>query len=233
MDSESDAPKKRARRYEWDSLRALGSNRLVQLTVILPIIGYVILFSSELREYFVLTVDRDVRLGIDGNIQPVFWRLYFLYFGFCFLALGSLIFSWKCPSEVKSHGAGFVYVEREGPVITDGRLQHIRDYLVRAYFEATYGTRAARRFFDKPNPGESSASQDVAEQYSKWLDVFEAMVRNDLLLEYFVALKMTRKPWRVASRTCYDLGFALLSVPTAQVFYSVAATVYSDIVRTF
>jgi hypothetical protein len=30
----------RSRRFEWDELHALGSSKLVQLTVVLPVIGY-------------------------------------------------------------------------------------------------------------------------------------------------------------------------------------------------
>ena len=232
MDSASDAPKKRMRRYEWDSLRALGSSRLVQFTVVLPVIGYLILFSSELREYFVLVVDRDAPLDVSGTPQPIFWRLYFLYFGFCFVAVASVIFSWKCPSEVNTHGAGFTFLEREGPAVSEMRLESFREYVIRAYFEARYGRRAAKVFYEQPKLGASDAADEVRAQYSEWLDVLEAMVRNDLLLEYFVALKMSRKPWRIASRTCYDIGFVLLTVPTLHVFYSVVVAVYLDIART-
>src|SRR5262245_24963766 len=98
----------RSRRYEWDELHALGSSRLVQLTVVLPVVGYLILFSATLRDHLTLYVDM--------GSEPVFWRLYLLYFGFCFLSIGALIFAWECPDEVKRHGAGFVFVERESRV---------------------------------------------------------------------------------------------------------------------
>lgn len=59
---------KRNRRYEWDSLRSLGTSRLVQMTVVIPIIGYLILFSSELQDYFVLAVDDNGdRQGKESN----------------------------------------------------------------------------------------------------------------------------------------------------------------------
>lgn len=213
------------RRFEWDSIRALGSNRLVQLTVVLPVIGYLILFSSSLRQYFVLFV--------DPGTEPVFWRLYLLYFGFCFLAVGSLIFAWRCPSEVKTHGAGFAYLEREGSAISEARLQSIRQHVMHAYFRARYGVRAARKFFDETRPGKSRTPGDVEEQYFNWLETLEQMQRSDLLLEYFVALKQSRTVWRFASRLCYDMGFGLLAIPTLDVFLAVVRTVYQEVIAPF
>jgi hypothetical protein len=44
---------------------------------------------------------------------------------------------------------------------------------------------------------------------------------EELMMPYFVALKQSKRLWRVAARLSYDAGFALLAIPTLAVFVSV------------
>lgn len=178
---------KRKRRFEWDRLRTLGSSRLVQMTVVIPVIGYLILFSSNLAEYFVLKVDGSVT-------EPVFWRLYMLYFGFCLLAVASGIFSWRCPETIKFHGAGFEFLEKEGDGISKHRIDEIKDALAEAYFKATYPTSRFSAFGILREDGSDNREINIMQsQVKQWLDNLNVMPRKDLLLEYFVALKQSDK----------------------------------------
>ena len=102
--------------FTWDILWQFGTSRLVRSTVAVPILGYLILFNAELIDYWRTTFD----VATDAVVH---WRLYFLYFGFSSLAVGSLVFSVQCPDVVKEHGAAYNFVQREGPIMHEGRLQ--------------------------------------------------------------------------------------------------------------
>ena len=97
--------------YEWDNLRRVGSSRLVQLTIVIPVVGYFLLLSESLTEYYVLLFEEE----------PGLWRLYFLYFGFCTLAVASLLFNWFCPSEIKEHGSAYDFVEKQKDIMHERR----------------------------------------------------------------------------------------------------------------
>ena len=60
-------------KWRWDELRALGTSKLVQLTFLIPVLGYFILFGEMFNEYLELTFDSEIS----------YWRVYFLYLGFC------------------------------------------------------------------------------------------------------------------------------------------------------
>jgi hypothetical protein len=180
----------RKRRYEWDSIRTLGSNRLVQVSVVLPVIGYLLLFSGKFQSYYVLFIDAHAT-------EPVFWRLYFLYFGFWSFAVASALYAWKCPETIKAHGAGYEFAEREGPSMSNDRVSRIRDALVDSLPEKirAHGEYAYKRL--------------------------NSLTRDEILVEHFVALKQQGAGWRIATRSCYDLGFLLLFIPSVHVLYSV------------
>ena len=78
--------------YRWDELRRLGNHKLVQLTVVVPIVGYLILLNKQLAAYYALY--------FDANATDISYRLYCLYFGFTFLGIASLLFNLLCPKLV-------------------------------------------------------------------------------------------------------------------------------------
>src|SRR3954467_1673575 len=48
-------------------------------------------------------------------IYPDFWRLWMLFYGSLFVALGSILFSWQCPLEIKQYASAFSFVDAQRP----------------------------------------------------------------------------------------------------------------------
>ena len=115
----------------WDKLRNLIASRLVQATIVVPVIGYMILFSVELQEFLKLTIDS--KLIADSEVSVNSWRLYFLYFGFSSLAVSAIIFNVRCPDEVKLHGNAFDFVDKQKPIMREARLRNMAELL--EYYE--------------------------------------------------------------------------------------------------
>src|SRR5262245_23714640 len=113
------------RHSSWDKLRTLGNARLVKLTVLVPLIGYMILFNDQLLRYLELSspyfhdafIGGEVA-GTGGLSLSLAYRLYLFYFGFTFLALGALLYEFRCPWQVKRHGTAAEFVRVEGPITT-------------------------------------------------------------------------------------------------------------------
>ena len=83
----------------WDRLRIIGNSRLVQLTAIMPIVGYLIIFNQHVVS--ALHLDNS----LFGSITEEFLisRLRLLYFGLFFTGIGSLLFSLFCPPKIKQY----------------------------------------------------------------------------------------------------------------------------------
>ena len=203
----------------WDRLRGFGSSRLVQATIVMPIIGYVILFNNDLAAYFKLFFDSE-------SAPDIPWRLYFLYFGFCFLSAGSVLFAYKWPREVKHHGNAYMFIANEERIIHEERLTAMREKLLRNYYDrfrsdCGYNYIVAADFRSE-TPDEKlqavhrnmrSAAQELAE-----------LKPVHVLMEWFEVMEEVYPNWRRATFLCYAAGVALLAVPTVHTFYRVVVS---------
>lgn len=117
----------------WAKLRGIGNSRAVQASAIFPVVGYVILLSNGVTNFF----DGGIA-GAPSSKQGVWhqlWsaKLYFIYFGLLFVGLGSTIYQWRCPRQIKKHGDWEDYVRTDGLVMHHEQLSEIRFILVEYY----------------------------------------------------------------------------------------------------
>jgi hypothetical protein len=89
-------------RFAWHSLRALGNSRLVQLSALMPIIGYLIIFSSSFSEFTSLQIASFGEGTVWQRLDKL--KLYFLYFGFSAIGLASVIYTIYCDEIIKNFG---------------------------------------------------------------------------------------------------------------------------------
>jgi hypothetical protein len=99
-------------RVGWARLREIGNSPAVKLTIVIPFVGYLIIFNESLLHY--LDLSREL-FGHHGNLPGseqahVSWRLLLLYFGLCFIAAGAALYGWYCPDEIKSYRLPSDYV---------------------------------------------------------------------------------------------------------------------------
>lgn len=170
----------------WDHLRQRMSNRLIQSTIVIPIVGYIILFSSSLEEYFCLRF-------VECENGVSYWRMYWLYFGFCSLAAAAMIFNLKCPSLVAHHGAAYEFVDREFRIMGHERLVKMDQQL------------AKLRGRHPQTPGNLKVTT----------------AKEELMRDYFVMLKSQSRNWRIAVYLLYWLGALVVAVPTVVTFVAI------------
>jgi hypothetical protein len=66
----------------WTTLREIGNLSAVKLTILLPAIGYLIIFNENVIEYLKLSPE----LGLDSQSSTISIRLLTIYFGLTFVA---------------------------------------------------------------------------------------------------------------------------------------------------
>ena len=85
----------------WTTLRPVGNSVIVKLTILIPAVGYLIIFNDKLVGYVDLIREISNLDKSSGLSVPP--RLFQLYFGFCFVAVASAIYSMACPSIIKRY----------------------------------------------------------------------------------------------------------------------------------
>lgn len=117
-------------RMPWSSIRRIGQSRLLALTTIAPFLGSLLLFnqyvvdvltlSPEVVKHFLTGIGPD-SVGAAAR-QVTVTRLYFVYFGLCFLGAGSGLFALLCPLEIKSYDSSRAYVAAEESLASAARM---------------------------------------------------------------------------------------------------------------
>jgi hypothetical protein len=86
----------------WNRLRGIGNSQPVKLTVLIPAVGYLIMFNELIIRY---GFSQGLFPTTNGDPDAISWRLLCLYFGLCLVAIGSLIYAARCPVAVKQCGS--------------------------------------------------------------------------------------------------------------------------------
>ena len=104
----------------WESLARTGSSKLVSLTVLVPVFGYLIIFNQQvvslfdLSPYYIPSINENWAWLIDGKD-----RLYCFYFGLFSIGLGSILYQLFCPPIVKEFKSSFEYMTKAQDLYTN------------------------------------------------------------------------------------------------------------------
>jgi hypothetical protein len=108
----------------WHRLSGIGNSTPAKLTIIIPLVGYLILFNDKLQAWLRLSSAIAAVAAPANGVEP---RLLFIYFGLCLIALASFVFSCACPFEIKKYSSPESYIEGEEAYLSDraqGRIEH-------------------------------------------------------------------------------------------------------------
>jgi hypothetical protein len=90
----------------WNNLRDMGNSYVAKASIAVPILGYLILFQSDLIEFLKM----HVSVCKDCSVP---WRLHTFYFASCFVAMGSVMYAWRCPPLIKKYAGATDFFEAE------------------------------------------------------------------------------------------------------------------------
>src|SRR5215210_278815 len=91
----------------WSTLRTLGNSWVVKVTVLIPLIGYFIVFNEKILHYVKLANEFTRFEPPEVTLPP---RLLQVYFALCFISVGAAIYNLMCPATIKRYDTPTTYV---------------------------------------------------------------------------------------------------------------------------
>jgi hypothetical protein len=187
----------------WRLLRTVGNSRAAKLTILIPLVGYLILLNDDIVAH--LSLSKDV---FGDAADATLTRLLSVYVGLVFIAVASVVFAIWCPREVKRYGSPEEYVAGDEPFLSEREVGMVQSRLKIGDTIAREDNEAYNTYHDsRPIAGDLEEHRRRARQ----------LVRIQLNLLYEM-LDRSRRVARWAAAICYALGFVFMSVPSALVF---------------
>lgn len=198
----------------WSRFWAVSSSPAARMTVLIPLIGYLIIFNTKIADYLHLIRE----LGGSTTEVGVSPRLLLIYFGLCAIAAAVAIYSWRCPNPVKYYGSANAYVSAVKDVSGDFPMAdiekaftHNNDKFSKEYWEI-------RDRYKKTNPaGQPETQPQKQEMYIGYLHL------------YYRYLDELHPISRISVAVLYSIGFVCLLIPSAGVFWRVSGILLATI----
>jgi hypothetical protein len=192
--------------WRWSQLRALGSSRLVQASLLMPAFGYLLLLNDNVHDY--------LKIKYDGWLLPhlpSLWRIWFLYYGSISLAVGSILFAWFCPIEIKRYASSFEIVRMQRDLdVQEFSAEQLRGELQSAYKKLSRWAQSLYPidFSDTPL-GAPSSDLGTTVLIHRWrmMDVKWPVVRLTVFVLFSIGLLLVAVP---AAVTFVQVSFVLL-----------------------
>lgn len=92
----------------WTDFRAVSNTAAARAVILIPLIGYWIIFND-----YIVECTRLSRFLYRDGTEPANYfplRLFFVYFGLCFVAVASTLYQWRCSPEIKLYPTATEYV---------------------------------------------------------------------------------------------------------------------------
>jgi hypothetical protein len=96
----------------WSSLSGIGNSRLAQLTVLMPVVGYLVLFNSNLSLWFETVIPQRPTTETASIWEKLFENnLVYLYLGLLVFGLAVSLFNIAAPRQIKQFPATKDYIQ--------------------------------------------------------------------------------------------------------------------------
>ncbi|MCH8261427.1 MAG: hypothetical protein IIA77_00040 [Proteobacteria bacterium] len=105
----------------WDRLWVIGQLKIVQLTIIVPILGHYIIFADKFCD--LVASSKLPSISCSGGLPSD--KTYWIYFALILIGISSAIFYLWCPRLVKLHGTAYKYILDESAIIKSPQMSKI------------------------------------------------------------------------------------------------------------
>lgn len=208
----------------WYDLRGLGRSPISRMTILIPVFGSLILFSTAANDFINLSADF---LGMEQEDAAQISRRnsLFLYFGLLIFSVSTLAYNALCPMVIKEFKTEYDYYEAESKIITKDRAKRLQEHLNRD-FEADLGFD-----FDLTAENQTAARalgfQDntTSENREFWLRAKSQPVA-DLFQAHYTIENISKIKTRRAIYGAYLVSFGFIAVPTATTLWKVLQALF-------
>jgi hypothetical protein len=188
----------------WSNLRSLGQSGLVKASVLMPAFGYILLLNENVHQYLTIKFD-----GWLLHYVPSIWRVWLLFYGTFLLAIGSILFNWNCPVEVKRYASAFRMADSE----RGHRVNQYQDSEVRKNLRSLYA-------------GMSKWEEAIFPLQKLQLDAGDLGIQSAdhtsrILIDHWTLTDIKRPSLRIIIFLLFWTGLILLAVPAVITFVQV------------
>jgi hypothetical protein len=185
----------------WSCFYPVGHSVAARSTVVIPFVGYLIIFNGYVVQYLNLAA----ALGVPTPPSQVSMRLMLIYFGLLLVAAAMAVYTWLCPNEPKYYASAHAYVGGVQGSVNKYSISRIENEVANADEEF------ARRFWQMRDGGRGIE-----------LEAEKQAGRNGILHVYYELKDYSHPTARRCAATLYAIGFLVLLLPSADVLGRVA-----------
>jgi hypothetical protein len=188
----------------WTTLRPVGNSVIVKLTILIPAVGYLIIFNDKLVGYVDLIREISNLDKSSGLSVPP--RMFQLYFGLCFVAVASAIYTMACPSIIKRYPSAIDLGAATTEAVGDYGYTIVEQEVLSSEYSKHYDAIKGR--FQRMGLTDEQTRFEI----------------NNALINIYFALKNSARPvWRWLCAGCFAFGFFVLFISSIKIFFRVAA----------
>jgi hypothetical protein len=190
----------------WGLLRSIGNSRAAKLTILIPLVGYIVLLNDTIISHLELS---EKIFGAPTGATLT--KLLLIYCGLVCVAVASVIFATRCPLELKKYASSEDYIAGEEDYLSERKMAIIEKRL-------ETGDNIARA--DQGGYRAMSRAEPTPQTPAEIKDKYARLYRIELNL-YYEMLDRSRLWARWTAGTLYAIGIILLLIPAVMVFYKV------------
>jgi hypothetical protein len=191
----------------WSVLRPYGNSAAVRLSVLVPVIGYLLILNTYVVDYI---SKLDPRFSMISEDYP--YRLLVFYIATIFLATASLLYSRFCPALVRKYPSPVEFINSDIEFFWATGHYDFTEAQVRSEYVSLADDDRARNEFGRIDALLQPTGGDTEERRGRLIEL--------LTIKYHV--RDIQKPiLRGVCFALYIIGFILLAIPTLWTFLEV------------
>jgi hypothetical protein len=189
-----------------------------KLTILVPLLGYWIIFNDHISSYVKLIPELEPTPIARTHTQSISSNLLMTYLGLCCLSLGTLLYQFWCPTEIKLHGSPTEFIADALDFTSEIGWKRIERQI------GIKGADIAKYIPDKKsideiyNPPPRPNNDDPHSRRSMLELHYSKMNARSPILRHWAA-------------GAYCVGFLLLAFPAASVFVRVLIIAWRQVVQ--
>jgi len=209
----------------WQGLARIGRSKAISLTMLVPVIGYLIVFNEHVFQLLELSKEIfPVDAARNGDSTNIWFsniiRLVFLYFGLMFLGIATILYQCFCPPLIKEYANERGYIREEINLMTTKRINAILSDL----------SREIPKNHDKFEEFEriSIAIEKYHKDPDGYLEGTRDRLHTDLMLMQWENENSTHTSPRSSITLLYTVGFVILTIPSVEMLLRVISVLINN-----
>jgi hypothetical protein len=198
----------------WADLRPIGKSSISKATILMPFIGYIILFDGQFIYHTAISQWIEVSEDRFWNV-PSLRTIYCFYFGLLIFSISNAIYLLVCPKTIKISSDRYEFSQREWNIVSRHSAQNLL-----ATLRVRYGYSPSRTFDDGENAVERINNLRNANGRDLWLS------RNGDLLHEIIDVFYQKENESTHYIRCiisigYLVSFLILATPSTLTLFQI------------